>query len=68
MGVQDRAMLARMRSGSAVGSLDTVTAEMARFVRETGADELMVVSSIFDHRKRLRSFELAAEAGRSIHR
>ena len=28
-----------------------------------GADELMIVSDVYDHQKRLRSFELIAEAG-----
>ncbi len=68
MGAQERALLAQMRSCSAVGSLETVTDGLARFIDQTGADELMLVSSIFDHRKRLRSFELAAEAGRRIAR
>jgi luciferase family oxidoreductase group 1 len=68
MDTQDHAMLAQMRSCSAVGSLATVTDRLSQFIRDTGADELMLVSSIFDHRKRLRSFELAAEAGRQIDR
>ena len=29
---------------------------------ETGADELIVVSDVYDHAARLRSFEIAAEA------
>lgn len=62
MGAQERAMLAQIGSCSAVGSLETITHEMANFIERTGADELMLVSSIFDHRKRLRSFELAAQA------
>jgi len=68
MGTQERAMLAQLGSCSAVGSLATVTAGLSQFIRDTGADELMLVSSIFDHRKRLRSFELAAEAGGQIDR
>jgi hypothetical protein len=31
-------------------------------VAQTGADELMVTGSIWDHQKRLRSFEIAAQA------
>jgi hypothetical protein len=30
-------------------------------VAETGADELIIVSDVYDHAKRLRSFELIAE-------
>jgi luciferase family oxidoreductase group 1 len=66
MGAQDRALLAQISSCSAVGSLETITDGLANFIERTGADELMLVSSIFDHQKRLRSFEMAAEAGRQL--
>ena len=55
---QAMAMLAR----SIVGSQESVRAGLAALVEETGADELMVVSDIYDHRARLRSFELIAAA------
>jgi hypothetical protein len=32
------------------------------FVARTGADELMVVGPIYDHAKRVRSFEVLMEA------
>jgi hypothetical protein len=35
---------------------------MDALLAETGADELMIVSDIYDHAARLRSFELIAEA------
>jgi alkanesulfonate monooxygenase SsuD/methylene tetrahydromethanopterin reductase-like flavin-dependent oxidoreductase (luciferase family) len=60
---QERAMLAQIGRCSAVGSLETVTREIASFIEQTRPDELLLVSSIFDHNKRLRSFEIAAEAG-----
>jgi luciferase family oxidoreductase group 1 len=44
---------------SFVGSPDTVRDQMAAFVERTRADELIVVSHIFDHAARLRSYELA---------
>ena len=44
---------------SFVGSPDTVREQMAAFVERTRADELIVVSHIFDHAARLRSYELA---------
>ncbi len=47
---------------STVGDLDTVTDGFARFIEETGADELMLVSSIFDPERRLRSYEIGALA------
>lgn len=54
------------RAASAVGSVTDVRASMQKFVNETGADELILVSSIFDHQKRMRSFELAAEAAQGV--
>jgi alkanesulfonate monooxygenase SsuD/methylene tetrahydromethanopterin reductase-like flavin-dependent oxidoreductase (luciferase family) len=66
MDAQDRALLAQMSSCSAVGSLETIKQGMTTFVEKTGANELMLVCSIFEHKKRLHSFELAAEAGREI--
>ena len=47
---------------SAVGSQETVRARIASFIEETGADELMLVSSVFEHKKRLRSYEILADA------
>ncbi len=49
-------------SCSVVGGPETVKQGIAEFVARTGADELMVTGSIWDHQKRLRSFEIAAEA------
>jgi len=66
MSPQARAMLDQMGRCSAVGNPETVTRDMASFIEQTGADELMLVSSIYDHKKRLRSVEIAAEAGRRI--
>ena len=54
------AMLAR----SFVGSPETVRAGLEAFVAETGADELIVASAIYDHAKRLRSYELLSHAAR----
>jgi luciferase family oxidoreductase group 1 len=49
-----------------VGSEATVRKGMKAFVERTGIDELMVTASIYDHSLRLRSFELAANAARSL--
>ena len=51
-------MLAR----SIVGSPDTIRFGMDAIITETGADELMIVSDVYDHATRLRSFELIASA------
>ena len=53
-------MLAR----SIVGAPDTVRFGIDSLVAETGADELMIVSDVYDHPTRLRSFELIASAAR----
>ena len=56
----------RMLARSIVGSRDTVRAGLDALLTETGANELMVVSDIYDHAARLRSFELIAAAGRDV--
>ena len=57
----EKAQAMRMLARSIVGSPDTVRKGIAKLVEETGADELIVVSDIYDHSERLRSFELIAE-------
>lgn len=54
---QATAMLAR----SVVGSPETVRAGLKALIDETAADELMIVSDIYDHALRLRSFEIIAD-------
>ena len=54
----ERAYVARKRARLFAGSAKTVAARIGRFVEETHADEVMVTSSIFDHAKRKRSYEL----------
>ncbi|MCO4830759.1 MAG: alkane 1-monooxygenase, partial [Gammaproteobacteria bacterium] len=51
---------------SAVGDLATVQAQIGAFLAQTGADELMLVSSIFDHEQRLKSYELGAIAMQNL--
>jgi luciferase family oxidoreductase group 1 len=60
----EKAQAMQMLARSIVGSPKTVRAGIAAFIQETGADELMVVSDVYDHAARLRSFELIAQAGR----
>jgi luciferase family oxidoreductase group 1 len=57
-----RAMLAHSLSCAVVGTRETVRQGLEDFVCRTGADELMVTSSIYDHAARLHSFEIVAEA------
>ena len=62
----EQAMIAQMRQCSGVGSVATVGKAMEDFISQTGADELILVGAIYDHKKRLRSFELAAEAASNL--
>lgn len=58
----EKAQAARMLARSIVGSPEMVREGIAALVEETGADELIVVSDVYDHAARLRSFELIARA------
>jgi luciferase family oxidoreductase group 1 len=52
--------LQEVQSVSFVGTIGTIEPEIAAFVKETRADELIVVSHVYDHAARLRSYELLA--------
>ena len=49
-----------------VGSVSTVVEGFQRFIALTAPDELMVVSHIYEHDARIRSFEIVAEAGTAL--
>ena len=57
----EEAHITHMMQYSFVGSKETVGKKLAQFIKETAIDELIVVSHIFEHEKRLRSFELLSE-------
>src|SRR4051812_28542197 len=46
---------------SFVGSRETVGYDLNRFIQQTGVDEVFVVSAIYEHSTRLRSYEILAE-------
>jgi len=58
----EKAQASRMLARSIIGSRETVRQGIAALVAETKADELMVVSDVYDHEARLRSVELIAAA------
>ena len=58
----EKAQAMRMLARSIIGSPDTVRKGIAALIEETGADELIVVSDVYQHPERLRSFELIAQA------
>ena len=55
------AALQDVLSCSAIGSPETVRAGVASFVERTGADEVIVACSVFDHELRKASLALTAE-------
>ncbi|MBM3558655.1 MAG: LLM class flavin-dependent oxidoreductase [Alphaproteobacteria bacterium] len=58
----EKAQASSMLACSFHGSRSTIKARLAPLIEATGADELMVVAAIWDHRARVRSCELLAEA------
>jgi luciferase family oxidoreductase group 1 len=62
--LQSRAILDSVLSCSAIGSPETARKQVEEFVARTKPDELMVTAQIYDHRARVRSYELLMEAVR----
>ncbi|WP_409561114.1 LLM class flavin-dependent oxidoreductase [Hyphomicrobium sp. B1] len=58
---REKAQATSMLARSVVGSPETVRAGLKALIDETAADELMIVSDIYDHALRLRSFEIIAD-------
>ena len=61
----EKAGVAQALACAVVGSRDTVRKGIADFIQRHRPDELMLTANIFDHDKRLRSFEIAAEVMQS---
>jgi luciferase family oxidoreductase group 1 len=57
----EREMLKRALAVSFIGTPEAVRRGLESFVAKTAPDELMVVSQVFDHDARLRSYELTAQ-------
>ena len=62
----EKAQASSMLSYAAVGSPETVRRALTRILDQTHADEIMAVSAIYDHRARLRSFEILADVRASL--
>lgn len=62
----EKAQAQQMLARSIIGSPETVRAGLEKLIEETGADELMIVSDVYDHNARLQSFEMIAEVWRKI--
>jgi luciferase family oxidoreductase group 1 len=61
LGPQEHALLRSALSCSAVGTSAVVKEKLQAFVAQTGADELMITSNIYDHAARLHSYSLLAQ-------
>jgi len=58
--------LEQLHSIAIVGARPAIVDGLRRFIEQTGADELMIVSHIYDHAARVRSFEIVADARTAI--
>ena len=58
----DRAVIARNRTRIFVGSPATVRAKLEPMIAACGADELMVITAVYDHEARKKSYDLLAGA------
>jgi alkanesulfonate monooxygenase SsuD/methylene tetrahydromethanopterin reductase-like flavin-dependent oxidoreductase (luciferase family) len=50
-----------MLTYSFVGTPENIREQMHSFTEQTGVDELFLVSAMYDHSARLRSYELVAD-------
>jgi luciferase family oxidoreductase group 1 len=58
---QEEQAVMQMLAYSFFGSPETIKQELQEFVTQTGINEVMATSHIYDHQARLRSYELLAE-------
>jgi alkanesulfonate monooxygenase SsuD/methylene tetrahydromethanopterin reductase-like flavin-dependent oxidoreductase (luciferase family) len=56
----ERAFVESKLGAAIVGGPETVERELAKFVEETEADEIMMACELYDQSDRLRSYELVA--------
>ncbi len=62
----EKAQASRMLHYSFVGSPETVKRGLQHFIANTQVDEVMVGTAIFDHAKRVRSYEMLAEVVKDL--
>jgi alkanesulfonate monooxygenase SsuD/methylene tetrahydromethanopterin reductase-like flavin-dependent oxidoreductase (luciferase family) len=58
-------MLDSVLACSAIGSRDTVAAQLHAFIDKTKPDEMMITSQIYDHAARLHAYEITADIRRN---
>lgn len=59
--VYEEEQVGQMLACTFVGNKETLQIDLQRFLDQTGVDEIMATSHIFDHVARLRSYELISE-------
>jgi alkanesulfonate monooxygenase SsuD/methylene tetrahydromethanopterin reductase-like flavin-dependent oxidoreductase (luciferase family) len=57
----EEAAVKSMMAYAVIGSRQTVKEALSRFVEETGMDELMIVSHIYDPAARIKSYQILAD-------
>ena len=57
----EKLILSSMDACSAVGNLDTIKNQLIEFIEKTKVDELLLVSSIYNHDDRLNSYKLLSK-------
>ncbi len=62
----EKQLASQMLKVSIVGSPQTVRSGLVRLLQDTGADELMVVTSVFDPEARMRSCEILTDVARDV--
>jgi alkanesulfonate monooxygenase SsuD/methylene tetrahydromethanopterin reductase-like flavin-dependent oxidoreductase (luciferase family) len=58
----DRSAIERRRALVVIGDPDQVREQLTRRMAESGAEELMILTNVWSHEARLRSYELVAQA------
>jgi len=62
----EKAQASGMLSFAIVGAPETVRAGILKVLQDTGADEIMIVTAIYEHAARLRSYEILAEVQKAL--
>jgi luciferase family oxidoreductase group 1 len=62
--IKQHPAFAKMMSYAFVGSKNTVNNKIASFLKETGVDEVIVASHIYDHEARMKSYQIFSEVMR----
>lgn len=57
----EKAIVMKQLNASIIGNPDEVKEQLQAFLDETQADEMIINSAIYDHKARLRSYEIVAE-------